>query len=135
MRTIYFNFLLIVSGFLFISGCASYPVHLIVDNPFVQRIDPVHIFVKISETKRQGKNSEDKIFDEDFYYKPGQTNKTFNFELPKGEYRFFAESDNGEAMLDVTFTIDRQLWLFLVYAGENHFQLYINQTGSVFIKK
>ena len=50
----------------------------------------------------------------------------FKLTLAKGIHQIMAASKNGDAGLDVVFTVDKPLWLYLSYWGRNHFQLYIS---------
>lgn len=122
---------------LLISGCSAseYPVHLMMSNSHHRTPDPVHVRVKIYEINEQHKDLLKDLFDELIYYEEGHGLKSFNLNLPEGKYRITAESDNGNAGLDVVFDVDRTLWLFLTYWGENHLQFYISPLPSVWIKE
>jgi len=50
----------------------------------------------------------------------------FKLTLKKGVHQIMATSLNGDAGLDVVFTVDKPLWLYLSYWGKNHFQLNIS---------
>ncbi len=50
----------------------------------------------------------------------------FKLTVKKGTHQIMATSINGDAGLDVVFTVDKPMWLYLSYWGKNHFQLNIS---------
>lgn len=100
----------------------EFPVILYVSSE-VSNVNPVNISVNIDH-----KNI---IVDKDFY--AGNGNSTFKLNLKKGQHQIVVESNNGNAGLDVVFTVDKPIWLSLSYWGKNHFQLNISYQPLVFI--
>ena len=58
---------------------------------------------------------------------------TFNFDVREGRHQIVVESKNGGAGLDIIFTVDKPLWLFLDYWGKNHFQLDLSERPILFL--
>jgi hypothetical protein len=85
--------------------------------------DAVHIRVII--------DSQDTIVNKMFL--TASDHPKFTFTLPEGMHQIIAQSDNGNAGLDVVYEVDSPLWLGLGYYGENHFQLAINKIPIIFL--
>jgi len=73
------------------------------------------------------------IVDQNFDCGDGHNYSTFKLNLKEGQHQITVTSSNGNAGLDVVFTVDKPLWLSLSYWGKNHFQLYISERPLVFI--
>jgi hypothetical protein len=56
------------------------------------------------------------------------SDRSIKLTLTEGVHQIVVTSNNNVAGLDVIFTVDRQLWLYLLYYGNNHYQLYISNT-------
>jgi hypothetical protein len=56
----------------------------------------------------------------------------FQLVLKEGIHQIMASSKNGDAGLDVVFTVEKPLWLILSYWGKNHFQLNIGEQPANF---
>lgn len=142
MFTRKFNLIQIFATILFILilGCSSsektgvskkseFPVTVYVSNQY-GRPDSVHLRVKLNGP-RSPEHIERTIADEEFEWKIGHYPKIFEQNLPEGQYRILAESNKGNAILDVIFTLDKPLWLIVKYLDETHFQLNILQHPPV----
>jgi hypothetical protein len=57
----------------------------------------------------------------------------FKLTLAKGTHQIMASTSNGDAGLDVVFTVDKPLWLVLSYWGKNHLQLNISDRPVGFL--
>ncbi|MGD1046641.1 MAG: hypothetical protein ABR936_15140 [Bacteroidota bacterium] len=56
----------------------------------------------------------------------------FTLTLKESIHQITATTKNGDAGLDVVFTVEKPLWLILSYWGKNHFQLHISERGVGF---
>ena len=131
LRISYFVIFLLV-----ISGCSlfeniqnessmEFPITLYISNQDGHYINPVHITVEIDALN--------KIVDQDFLnITGGHSYSQYELNLKKGQHHIIVTSSNGNAGLDVIFTVDKPLWLSLSYWGENHFQLLISEQPFLF---
>ena len=105
------------------NSTAKYPVTLYVKSQNGGYVNPVNISVEIGY--------KNKIVDQNFY--SGIDHKTFKLILKEGKHQIIVKSSNGNAGLDVVFTVDKPLWLSLSYWGKNHFQLNISESPIIFV--
>jgi hypothetical protein len=96
----------------------EYPVILYVSSENGGLVNPVNISVTL--------DNKNKIVDQDCFASAFGNNSQFKLTLTEGRHQFVADSKNGDAGLDVIFSVDRPIWLYLTYWGKNHFQLYIS---------
>jgi len=118
-----------------LSGCAAvksesditkkdFPVVIYVSRQNDNDINPINIVVLIDQKK---------ILDKDFKVGGGNYNQEIKLVLKGGTHQLEAQSSNGDAGLDVVFTVEKPTWLALSYWGKNHYQLNISYTGFVFL--
>ena len=102
----------------------EYPIILYVSSQNGGSVNPVNISIEMGYNK---------IVHQDFYSGSGQEHSKFEVKLKEGRQQIVVTSSNGNAGLDVVFTVDKPLWLSLSYWGKNHFQLYISESPIIFI--
>jgi hypothetical protein len=56
----------------------------------------------------------------------------YNLMLVEGTHQMVATTKNGDAGMDVVFTVDKPIWLDLTYWGKNHFQFHISEHMLIF---
>ncbi len=92
------------------------PVVIYVSNQ-TGEVNPVNIKVSIDQ---------DSILNQDFLCGTGHNWSSFKLSLKEGRHQLVVTSSNGDAGLDVVFTVDKPTWLVIDYWGKNHFQLVIS---------
>lgn len=118
------------------SGCATqkadqvtqknqYPVVLYVNSENGGGVDPVNISVVLDYERH--------IIDSAFHAHANEPHFEYMSKLSEGRHQIVAGSKNGNAGLDVVFTVDKPLWLCLSYWGQNHFQLLISKSPIGFL--
>ena len=130
LRWIYFIILLLLFGCSPLEtaqddSAKEYPVTLYISSQNGGYVNPVNIVVEIGY--------KNKIVDQNFDCGDGHNYSTFKLNLKEGQHQITVTSSNGNAGLDVVFTVDKPLWLSLSYWGKNHFQLYISERPLVFM--
>lgn len=116
-----------------LAGCSSagvsqttsreeFPVVIYVSNQ-MGKVNPVNIKVSIDQKT---------IVDSAFSNHGGYSWSAFKTSLKNGGHQVIVTTTNGDAGLDVVFTIDKPLWLVISYWGKNHFQLNISPKPVVF---
>ena len=121
--------------FLLLFGCSSiettknippkeYPITVYVSSQNGGSVNPVNISIEIGDNK---------IVNQDFYSGSGHEHSKFELNLKEGRQQIVVTSSNGNAGLDVVFTVDKPLWLSISYWGKNHFQLDISERPIIFI--
>ena len=103
----------------------EYPITLYISSQNGGYVNPVNIAVEIGY--------KNKIVDQNFDCGDGHNHSTFKLNLKEGQHQITVTSSNGNAGLDVVFTVDKPLWLSLSYWGKNHFQLHISERPLVFM--
>ena len=96
-----------------------FPITLFVCSQNNEYVDPVHIAIEIDGKKN--------FVDQDYSLGDGHNVSMFKLDLTQGRHHIIVTSKNGDAGLDVLFTVNKQLWLLVSYLGKNHFQLLINE--------
>jgi hypothetical protein len=137
MRIVFMQYLLIILCVIIFAllGCSSskmdaniskdeYPVKLYISSQN-SHVDPVNIVVTLDFEK--------KLVENNFYCGTGHNISEYKFTMTKGSHQFVVESNNGDAGMDVIFTIDKPTSLSLSYWGKNHFQLNISNGDFIFM--
>lgn len=81
------------------------------------KVNPVNIKVSVDHKT---------VVDSAFSNNGGYSWTAFKMSLNNGGHQIVITSTNGDAGLDVIFTVDKPLWLVISYWGRNHFQLKIS---------
>jgi len=124
-----------ILAFLLLASCAGtntasdvakqeYQVTLYVSSQDATFVNPVDIQVKL--------DNKTTVVDRDFYTGTGHNNTQFDLILRHGDHQLIAKSTNGDASIDVVFTVDGRLWLVLDYWGKNHFQFSVYRHPVLF---
>jgi len=92
------------------------PVAIYVSNQTAE-VNPVNIKVSIDQKA---------ILNQNFPCGSGHNWSRFKVSLKEGRHQLVVTSSNGDAGLDVVFTVDKPMWLVIDYWGKNHFQLVIS---------
>ena len=132
--------------FLTFPGCATigdifnpskeYPIVLYVDHNEHNLPDSLNVVFIVDRDTIVNQNFSSRIpnYGSNWAIVSSSTKKSeFNFKLSKGTHQIVVESKNADAGLDVIFSVDKPLWLFLDYWGKNHFQLNVSERPMGFM--
>ena len=142
MKTKYLTELIYLIPFLLILGCTSsetqqdnkdveFPVELFVINGNGRNFNPAHIKVTFYGNRGREAIYQKVVVDEDFTENGGHNWKSFNLSLKEGRYTVFVECKNDSSKMDVSFEVDKPLWLYLDYIDTKHFSFEISSRAFV----